>query len=226
MASVLATTNVRIQPYRSQVTENMEYLLHLGSHVRLVIILCLSVLVHMAILFALPWTYFGSAPGSNQVAGSGNTLTVSFTSIPPHATQQNSTAKIKGTAQDSSAALTNDAGDQQTPLNKGLPLAFDARYFSTDELDQPSSHITSQNALDLPDHPQEGEIILRLWLDKSGKVIKVEPVTPELSQAFIAGARARFLNSRFSPGRKSGGVVNTVIDITLRYGSTEFGSAN
>lgn len=192
-----------------QVTAHMAF--HFKQHARLAIILSLSALAHLVIFFVLTWKFFGLTPQASI-----RVLTVSINRT-QSATEQNPLAVESKTAAHEISVATG-VDDKPAPANKVLPPAVDAHYFSITELDRPPN---PADTLEIPDHPQEGEIIFRLWIDKTGKVIKVEPVTPELSQALIAGVRARFLNSRFAPGRRLGITVNSVREITLHDGRAE-----
>lgn len=192
----------------------MEYLLRLDRRVRLAIVLYISLCVHLAILF-LSWTHFGAAHIAHPNRGlvSQHPLTVSLTRALPVVTKsEQSNAPMVTTA-------ANSMGDKLAPFDDGLPLPFDSRYFTVDELDQHPAviHNIPDNPAELRKYPQGGKVVLRLWIDKTGKVVKVEPISSELSQAFVDSARTGFLNSTFSPGRKLGGAVNSVMDVVLLY---------
>ncbi len=104
-------------------------------------------------------------------------------------------------------------------MKKVISTSLTSRYFSLAELDQHPA-ITrniSDNPPELRDYPQGGEIVFRLWIDKTGKVVNVDTISSTLPQVFADSARASFLKATFSPGRKHGNAVASVMDVAITY---------
>lgn len=176
-------------------------LLH-NESARIAIALGLSVLAHIAILALQP--HFNTAPFAHQTTGKTLSVTLNKNSAktPPRPSTINLTSTLKPAI---------------TPRSPAAAATSDTHYFNTNELDQPPHTDQDQLAFNLPDPPKQIDIVMRLWIDKSGKVVKVEPVTAELSQAFISEVRSHLMNSRFSPGHRLGYPANSVVEITLHY---------
>lgn len=206
-------------------------LLKPGSESRLVIILCFSLLIHLAILLALsePLSRTGHAT-YEQKPDIQRRLTVTLANAPPviasketKKTVQVETVPPDITATDTASNDVNNkqvpGGDQPASLTEGILPAVDSRYFTLAELDQIPVVIQDipENPPDLWAHAKEGKIVLRLWIDKTGKVTNIEPITSELPQGFIDNARRNFLKTIFMPGRKHGSEVNTLMDIVIHY---------
>lgn len=198
----------------------MNYLSQLNSYARLAIFLCLSLCAHLAILSILSWSAFGARQVAEQHGK--RPLTVTLLGTPSSTSTENEKDVIEKAASQDDINVnedTNPSGNKFALSNKGLSLAVDLHYFSLDELDERPIVIQDipEDPPELGDFPQGGKLILRLWIDKEGKVINVEPVSSELPQVFIDSARSSFLNARFTPGRKLGKTVGTVMDVVLLY---------
>lgn len=198
----------------------MDYLLRLNLYVRLAILLCLSLCIHLTILFFLSWSSFGARHIAQHKPAGQRQLTVILPDKLPLPAQEKSLAE-EIVARDSSDA-DMDAGK---PGNKfalsstSLSLAIDLHYFSLAELDERPFVILDipNNPPELQNFPQGGKLVLRLWINENGKVINAEPVSSELPQAFIDSARSGFLNARFAPGRIHGDAVASVMDVVINY---------
>lgn len=96
------------------------------------------------------------------------------------------------------------------------------RYFLVSELDVIPK---SQHDIDL--YPPElynfkhggGKIALRLWIDETGRVAKVEPVSSDLPTIFAEAAARTFMQADFLPGRKNGLAVKSKVEAVLSYPS-------
>lgn len=206
-------------------------LLKPGSESRLVIILCFSLLIHLTILLALsePLSRSGHVM-YEQKPDIQRRLTVTLANTTPVITSKEikKTIQVETSSPDITATDTasNDVNNKQAPeddqpasLTEGILPAVDSRYFTLAELDQIPVVIQDipENPPDLWMHAKEGKIVLRLWIDKTGKVTNIEPITSELPQDFIDNARRNFLKAIFAPGRKHGSEVNSVMDIVIHY---------
>lgn len=199
----------------------MESMLKLNGYTRLVIILCISLFVHLGILFGVSWSPSGIVHANLPIK---NRLAVSLTPPPLAIAPQNQKSEAVGKAYTSKVADIDNGSnkpsdDKSITTTASLPTAADLRYFELAELDQ-------QPALtqDIPDNPPEllehlqgGEIVLRLWIDETGEVVKVDTISSTLPQPFVDSIRASFLNATFSPGRKFGNAVATVMDVAVSY---------
>lgn len=97
-------------------------------------------------------------------------------------------------------------------LQGALPKAWSRRYFRTEELDSLPSVAPGVIGAATAD----GEVVVRLWLSRTGRVIRVEPVTAELAQSFIGSLRAHFLGRIYAPGAKAGIAVASVVEVVMR----------
>lgn len=194
----------------------MDYLLRLNLYARLAILLCLSLCIHLAILFSLSWSSFGARLVAS--ANRATPLTVTLPGTPPAATNE----KIAPKKDTHINADTDKPGNKFALSNAGLSLAIDLHYFSLNELDERPFVIQDipGDPPELQNFPQGGKLVLHLWINEDGKVINAEPVSSELPQAFIDSARSGFIKSRFAPGRIHGEAVRTVMDVVMQYAST------
>lgn len=166
---------------------------------RLGVLLGLSLLAHLAVFMALSGS---SSSGGGLTGGTGmRPLTVLF--------DQGTEGVLVG-------QVAVQASPSSEPASSSVPVQH---HLAAKVMDNGQVVIQPFLADSLPAHPDDGEVVFRLWLDGSGKVVRVEPVTAELSQTFIAAARERFLNTAYIPARKQGHAVASVMDVVLRYSS-------
>lgn len=183
-------------------------LLRMSDNTRLVVMLVVSVLVHAVILFA--WSSNGASGTAYGLRQQGGPLTVRLEA-----------RQLRGADAEAVAAGTvHEQVRSADTLHAQQAAPSIVRYFAPDELDKPVVLANGMQAETLTNHPEEGDVIFRLWIESSGTVVRVEPVTEELSQAFIADTRARFMNSVFLPGVRHGRSVASVTDVALRYART------
>lgn len=199
---------------------HMNYLSQLNNYARLAIFLCLSLCAHLAILSVLSWSAFGARQAAEQHGK--RPLTVILLGTPSITSTENEKDAIeKAASQDdiNVDADTNPSGNKFALSNEGLSLAMDQHYFSLAELDEHPFiiHDIPGDPPELRDFPQDGKLVLRLWINEDGEVINAEPVSSELPPAFVESARASFLKARFAPGRRGGNAVSAVMDVILHY---------
>lgn len=117
----------------------------------------------------------------------------------------------------------NEVAGQNTRKGSASPPSFASpreRYFSVSELDAIPK---SQRDIDL--YPTElrnfkhggGKIVFRLWIDETGRVTKVEPVSSGLPDIFAEVAARTFMQADFLPGRKNGLAVKSKVEAVLFY---------
>ncbi len=187
------------------------------------IILVLSFVVHLAIIYGVPWGPDGGDHSAHTAKASDvpHRLSITLATV--------STAKLTpAQPEDIHEAATPDVSSiernalvdsQPSSTNSVLSTALATRYINAAELDQHPAIINDipENPPELLAYPQGGEIVLRLWINETGQVVKVETVSSNLPPAFIASAQNTFLNARFNPGRKQGVAVATLMDIAVSY---------
>lgn len=204
----------------------MKVLFKLNGYTRLAIIFCISSLVHLAILYGVSWSPGGTnhAILPAKVPDGTHHLTVTLATLPDAAAPRrpDSTAIEKAAVTeiaDLAAGAKTAAEDRPSLTDTVVSTALDTRYFKPAELDQHPAIIRDipDNPTELLQYPQGGEILLRLWIDETGKVVNVDTLASNLPQAFIDSARASFLQASFSPGRKYGNAVASVMDIAMSY---------
>ena len=99
------------------------------------------------------------------------------------------------------------------------------RYFLVSELD-----VIPKSQRDIDLYPPElrdskhggGKIVLSLWIDETGRVTKVEPVSSALPAIFAEVAARTFMQADFLPGRKNGLAVKSKVEAVLSYPSQNF----
>lgn len=98
-------------------------------------------------------------------------------------------------------------------------------YFSPPELD-----VIPKIQRDIDLYPPElnnldhrgGKISLRLWIDETGHVAKVETVSSDLPAFFAEVAVRAFMQADFLPGRKNGLAVKSKVEAALFYPSRNY----
>lgn len=102
-------------------------------------------------------------------------------------------------------------------------MGFASIYFKTSELD-----VIPEIQRDIELYPPElhnlghgdGKVVLRLWIDENGRVVKVEPVNSDLPPIFAEAAARIFMQAEFWPGRKNGSAVKSRVETVLFYPSS------
>lgn len=106
------------------------------------------------------------------------------------------------------------------------------RYFLTSDLD-----VIPKIQRDIDLQPSElrnfkhggGKVVLRLWIDETGRVAKVEPVISDMPAIFSEVASRVFMQANFLPGRKNDLAVKSKVEAVLLYpnnGSLDLGANN
>lgn len=192
----------------------MNYLLRLHPHIRLAILLGLSLCVHLAILLAFSWP-----PSGARHTAPANRISALTVILPDSQTDPLITRKAVQPPPEPSDANTRQPDNKSAHSDKGLSLSIAPHYFSLAELDERPFIIRDipPNPPELKDFPQGGKLVLRLWIDTEGRVVNAEPVLSELPPAFTDSARSGFQDARFAPGRKHGQAVASVLNVTIHY---------
>ena len=66
-------------------------------------------------------------------------------------------------------------------------------------------------------YPEGGQLVLELWIDELGRVVRTEAESGNLPAAFIDSARGSFAKSTFSPGLKDGRPVKSRLKVEVTY---------
>lgn len=111
----------------------------------------------------------------------------------------------------------------QVGMTSSQYMGFASNYFKTSELD-----VIPEIRRDIDLYPPElhnlghgdGKVVLRLWIDENGSVVKVEPVNSDLPTIFAEAAARVFMQAEFRPGRKNGSAVKSRVETVLFYPSS------
>lgn len=99
-------------------------------------------------------------------------------------------------------------------------LAIFSSYFSIKELDVAPEIMRDIDASseELKKRPSDGgKVILRLWIDETGHIVRVEPLSSEMPPVYAETAVRAFMRAEFHPGIKNGNFVKSRINIVLFY---------
>lgn len=112
--------------------------------------------------------------------------------------------------------------------NDDVPFPFPRtpfpRYFQAAELDVLPE---IQQRIELyPDELRStvhggGKVVIRLWIDETGHVVKAEPVSSDLPAIFVEIAARTFMQAGFLPGRKNNSAVKSRVEAVLFYPSRD-----
>ncbi len=198
----------------------MRFQPRLSENVRLAIILCLSLFIHLAIIYGITWSPLGAEHSGSSAMPSPHRLTVSlspYTHVYP--ARQSADAKKTAAIPDVKTETHANPDGNLSSMKMTLSTSLTSRYFSLSELDQHPVILRniSDNPPELRDYPQGGKVVFRLWIDKTGKVVNVDTLSSNLPQVFVDNSRNSFLNAKFFPGQKMGKAVSTVMDVMVSY---------
>jgi hypothetical protein len=209
--------------FTSALKPTMEVFLKMCAGIRLAILLGISLLIHLVIIYGVPWAPAGGNHSARSVNASdvphrlsvmlATASTAKLTSAQPEVAHEPAMPEVVG-------AETNAPSDSsKSATDTAFSTALQTRYFNVADLDQHPAIINEipDNPPELLEYPQGGEIVLRLWINETGQVDKVETVSSNLPPAFIASAQNTFLHAVFTPGRKQGAAVATLMDIAVSY---------
>jgi outer membrane biosynthesis protein TonB len=114
--------------------------------------------------------------------------------------------------------VSNSNAEQSGP---SLIAQSDDMYFPASEVDV---RATPNTAIDLETDevralPPDviGKIVLKLWIDRSGKVEKASPEASDMSSTITDQAVAAFSNARYRPAIRHGRAVKTISVIEINY---------
>ncbi|MCX7174329.1 MAG: TonB family protein [Proteobacteria bacterium] len=172
---------------------------------RLVAALAMSCVLHIALVVA---AYLGENNREHSVVAAKNQMPARPFS-----------ASLKVAEQIKPAGPRETAVPVERTDGMGL-LPFAApTYYTTDQLSKRPQPLGSAD-LDAPEiNPivASGKMILKLWIDESGKVIDVDIEKTELPEVFSLSALAAFKRLRFAPGERGGVRVGSVMRIEVSY---------
>lgn len=196
----------------------MDYPYRLNKNARPAIFLCLSLCIHLVLLFAVPRSIFSARHIASQAQLGELTVTLQSTQ-PDNIKPRVDIGEVVIQSEAKDLAEENESGSQFAVSNEGISLAVDQHYYSVSELDEHPFAIQDipSNPPELESYHQGGNLVLRLWINEQGKVVNAEALSTALPQAFIDSARNGFLKARFAPGRIRGIAVGAVMDVELQY---------
>lgn len=98
------------------------------------------------------------------------------------------------------------------------PALLVPHYFPLSELDLPPYAIEDVNTdPDVLDLPQAGRMVLELWVNSDGEVVKVDMIESTVAEAAVVMIGNIFSRTRFVPARKGGAAVNARIRIEAAF---------
>jgi hypothetical protein len=187
----------------------------------MVIALGFSLIVHLTIFYGISYSFVGKKHTFHplNVLNLQHRLTVTLTPHSYATTQQKQESATEGMTK---------ADDNISSTNAVFSTKLATRYFTVSELDKHPviTRDISDNPPELSGYSQGGEIVLRLWIDETGKVVNVDTILSNLPQEFIDSAHAAFSEAIFLPGRIHEHTVATVMDISVSYAKTEAASTS
>ncbi|GEM_PF-4218136 len=187
--------------------DNAQKMDGIDKRTRLVIALCLSLMVHWLLFAYMPWRGLRALNNLNQEKKSGTALTVTLNN-----------AQVSTSAAKSGVSISEKS---RIPPEGHWQAKVDTRSADTTLPDSMPGKVIFETPPELEGHPENAKVVIRLWISKTGMVVKVEPVTAELSQTFIASARKRYMNTKFLSRRNVAGGITSYADITLIYGKQD-----
>lgn len=199
------------------------YLRHRSDHLRLLIALVASLFLHLAAIALLIAFIPLSGVSTGRLAGFSNAPLIVNIAKPEKAGR-------------SAASPSKQLASIQAPRNSNVQFAAQSSaqdamvssqritlsglYFSTLELDT-----IPEIRHDIDLYPPKlhnlvhsgGKVILRLWIDETGHVANVEPVSSDLPAVFTEVATLVFMQANFLPGKKKGFAVKSRVEAVLLY---------
>jgi hypothetical protein len=160
------------------------------------------------------YLWLDSVSGVNVVGGSSSVsdiLSARLVSTPAGATTEiNQTmivpSDVPKLAPEPSSRFRGSDGDSDAPVTL-LPVFYkiselDDVPYPVDALPEDLASISSENVA--------GRLVLQVWLDETGRVVKVEVEDSTLSEALGLAVAKRLAGIAFSPGKRRGVPVNTL----------------
>lgn len=193
------------------------------NHIRVLVAFAVSLALHLiAIAFLTAFVFPGGASDKQWAGLTDAPFIVSIVNpgkpsqpaIPPlkQIISKQNTRNPKA----SSAAQDDDQNGTVSSRHMELP----GFYYPAAELD---AIPTIQHDIDL--YPPElhsfrhggGELVLRLWIDETGRVARAEPANSEMTGIIAEVAARAFMQAHFLPGMKNGLAVKSRVEAVLFY---------
>jgi hypothetical protein len=184
----------------------------------------LSTLFHLAVLVLLSAIAGSAGTGPNQLTPPDvPRLTVKMTANLVNVDVKQPPSLI---IDSSVASVATEVLSNRPAANGGLPgpsliaLPVDI-YYTASEVDARATPVT---AIELETEEVRmlplnaiGKVVLKLWIDQSGKVEKVSPLATDMSPTITDQAIGAFSNARYQPAIRHGQAVKTVSVIEINY---------
>lgn len=118
---------------------------------------------------------------------------------------------------------TEEAGSPAVPASAvQIPLPPpEPQFFALAELDAPPTVLQDieNDPPELRQYPQGGRLVLQLWIDQTGRVVRAEALSSVLPEPFVASARENFMRAIFNPAKKDGVAVRARVSVEIVYRS-------
>lgn len=129
------------------------------------------------------------------------------------------------------ALLANSPGGREHASDRVPPLsvagsshdsglAIFSSYFPIRELDAAPAIVRDidVSSEEIKRRPTDGgQVILRLWIDEAGHIVRVEPISSDMPSIYSETAVRAFMEAEFYPGIKDGKPVRSRINVVLFY---------
>lgn len=192
---------------------------HRSDHIRLLIAFVVSLSLHLAaIAFLIAFVPLDGVIAGRLGGFSNAPLIVNIAK--PEKVRQPAVSPYKQPASLQAPRNSKAQFATQSFAQDAIAIALPGLYFSTSELD-----IIPEIRHDIDLYPSElqnlkhggGKVVLRLWIDETGRVENVEPVSSDLPTDFTEVAALVFMQADFLPGKKKGFAVKSKVDAVLVY---------
>jgi hypothetical protein len=202
--------------------------LNVGNEIGRVWPLAFSVFFHALVLLLLSLV---GGPAGNGLDGAARPepprLSVRLAQAAGRPDAQHSPA-----AEDEAVIAKTTINDMTNPSPAGETLPGNALittpsevYYTASEVDTRAAPVT---AIELETEEVRmlapnaiGKIVLKLWIDQSGKVDRVTPLASDMSSTITDQAVAAFSNAQYQPATRQGKAVKTISVIEVNYSGVQ-----
>ena len=176
-----------------------------------------TIFIHVVALVLLNSYSFQSGSFKSSAHQSRDSLTVLISPLPKQELPE-AIAQVKMPSVDDVVAKSNSTKEQpSSSVSK-----FTHGYFSARELDvlpvaRRDVHIFPEGVKELEE--SGGKVVIDLWIDESGHVVKSELLESELPPGLGDVAVDVFMKAEFMPGMKNGSPVKSRVKVVIVYSS-------
>jgi hypothetical protein len=187
-----------------------------------------SALIHLAVLVLLSDLAGTAGTVGNQIASANQPrLSVRLPAVSANIDMKRAAVPVIGDRVASDAmGLVSDSGAPNGEMSGHSLIALpDDDYYPASEVDVRATPIS---AIDLDTEEVRmlasnaiGKTVLKLWIDQSGKVEKVSPLSSDMSSTITDQAVAAFSNARYQAATRHGHAVKTISVIEVNYAGAQ-----